>query len=98
MAEGRTRFGEQMRDWRFVCPACGHTASGEDYKAAGAPMGAIAFSCIGRWREGSRDAFTGSGPGPCNYAGGGMFGLNPVVVVEDGKEHRVFEFAEVASG
>lgn len=97
-AEGRQRFGKTM-DWRFVCPVCRHAASAADYRAAGAPWGAIGFSCVGRWCEGSRDAFTGSGPGPCNYAGGGLFGLNPVVVVyEDGKEHRVFEFAEVADG
>jgi hypothetical protein len=88
-AEARRRFGDNSNKWRFVCPVCKHEASVEDWRNADAPDPAIAFSCIGRWLGKSRDAFQSTGKGPCNYAGGGLFKLNPVVV--DG--FPVFDFA-----
>lgn len=83
------RFGEDRMKWRFVCPACGHVQTAEDYKAAGAPPNAVAYSCVGRWIEGSRDAF-GKGPGPCNYAGGGLFRIHRATA----NSTPVFELAE----
>lgn len=95
MAEGTKLFGPDMRTWPFVCPTCGHVATAADYKAAGAPDGAVGFSCVGRWIAGSKDAFEKKGPGPCTYAGGGLFVLNPVEVTSaDGKSGRYFEFAK----
>lgn len=95
-AEAVRRFGRSVLDWRFVCPACGHVAAVRDWQAAGAPEGAIAYSCVGRYLPSCREAFGGEGPGPCNYAGGGLFGLNPITVIRsDGKPHDVFAFAEV---
>lgn len=93
-AEGTRLFGPDKMQWRFVCPACGHIAAVKDWQAAGAPEGAVAFSCIGRWAGAKREAF-GEGDGPCNYAGGGLIGLNPVrVLANNGKESNLFEFAE----
>ena len=78
-AEGTRRFGPDKMDWRFVCPCCGFVASARDYHVAGAPDTAVAFSCVGRWWAHRREAFErGKSPGPCNYAGGGLFRLNPV--------------------
>jgi hypothetical protein len=92
--EGRKRFGDDEMQWKFKCPACGYVASVADYKAAKAG-GGVAFSCIGRWVGAAREAFGGKGRGPCNYAGGGLFGLNPVHVEKpDGTSLNVFEFAE----
>lgn len=88
--EGKALFGPNMRTWSFVCPVCKHVATVQDWLDAGAPNSTIAFSCVGRWIPGSRSAFNGSGPGPCSYAGGGLFPLNPVEV--DGE--RYFEFAK----
>ena len=93
--EAAARFGTEQAGWRFVCPCCGHIASIQDWKDAGAPEGAIAFSCVGRWAGAKRAAIEGTGPGPCNYAGGGLFNLNPVTVLQGEGKHRVFEFAEV---
>jgi hypothetical protein len=100
VAEGERRFGPDRMEWKFVCPACGHIARTADWKEAGAPEGAVAFSCVGRW-------LPNSGPGrafatanvlpskPCDYAGGGLFGLNPLLVEDlDGKSHRLFAFAK----
>ena len=97
-AEAKRRFGDVMK-WRFVCPACGHVASVADWKAAGAPSSAVGFSCVGRWSGAKRDAFglnpkgmATEGPGPCNYAGSGLFAINPVAVVTENGTTRVFAF------
>lgn len=89
-AEGTKLFGDDKMKWAFKCPSCGHVATVSDWKDAGAPEGAVAFSCVGRYLSGPRrDFLNGSGEGPCNYAGGGLFKLNPVTV--DG--HGIFDFA-----
>lgn len=87
-------FGPNPMDWRFVCPACGHVATVADWCKHRAPEGAVAFSCVGRWSGATREAF-GDGDGPCNYAGGGLIGLNPVHVIDEagGKDLDVFQFA-----
>jgi hypothetical protein len=90
-AEGERLFGQDEMQWRFVCPACGHVATPLDWKNAGAKESHVAFSCVGRFMESPRDAFA-KGPGPCNYAGGGLIGLNPVQI--DGRKERYFAFAE----
>lgn len=92
-AEGVKRFGPDQMLWRFVCPSCGHVASVQDWKNVGASERQVAFSCIGRHIEGSKDIF--GKPGPCNYAGGGLIGLNPVHVTEGNVVHELFAFADV---
>jgi len=92
-AEGRRRFGPRGDDWRFVCPCCGHEASVADWVTAGAKRECAGFSCVGRWSGVKRDAFTGDGPGPCNYAGGGLFKIAPVTVRASEQEHLFFAFA-----
>jgi hypothetical protein len=93
--EGERLFGKDRLLWKFVCPICGHVAAVQDWKAAGAPIGAVAFSCIGRYQKKARKAFGEKGPGPCDYAGGGLFPFNPVVI-EGQKENR-FDFARGAT-
>lgn len=94
-AEGVRRFGPDETTWAFVCPACGHRQTVADYEAAGAPEGHVAFSCVGRAFPTCREAFGGKGPGPCNYAGGGLFAINPVTILDDGKKRGpFFEFAD----
>lgn len=102
-AEGSRRFGDEMLQWQFVCPSCGHVATPQHWKDAGAPVTAVAFSCVGRWTGAKREAFSARDKGqsgPCNYAGGGLFRINPVRVVGDGaagNETYVFAFADVPS-
>lgn len=93
-ALGAKRFGDDYRHWRFVCPSCHHVASVEDWNSAGAPEGAVAFSCVGRYGGGSGEKTFKQRGGPCDYAGGGLFKLNPITVIDaEGKEHSVFDFA-----
>lgn len=98
LAEGEQLFGKDPMAWRFACPACGHVATVKDWKDAGAPEGAVAFSCVGRWLPDAREALGGKGKGPCNYAGGGLFDLNPVRVEFEGTVCGVFAFAPAAQG
>lgn len=98
MAEGVRRFGPDPRDFKFSCPSCGHVATARDYEAAGAPESAIAFSCVGRWLKDRNEAFTTAlmsppGSGPCNYAGDGLFKLNPVHLT-DRPSSGYFAFAD----
>lgn len=94
-AQAVERFGADPLKWRFVCPSCGHVASVQDWKNAGATQSQAAFSCVGRY-TGADDSntFKHAG-GPCTYAGGGLFRLNPVEVIGDeGHVTRVFAFAD----
>jgi hypothetical protein len=92
-AKAHELFGKDSNLWRFICPVCSHIATVADWAAAKAPEGHIAFSCVGRHIPGSKEAFKEKGTGPCTYAGGGLFKLNPVTVMDDGKPHTVFQFA-----
>jgi hypothetical protein len=89
---------ENKDDTEFVCPACGYHQTLKQCRDAGMSDGMIGFSCIGRVIEGSQDAFRANKKGPCNYAGGGLFKLNPVLVIypENDKEIEVgvFDVAE----
>lgn len=98
IAEATRLFGADPLGWRFKCPVCKHVACVKDWKDAGASEGAVAFSCVGRWLPKAEKAFDGKKVtvGPCDYAGGGLFRLNPVRVDHDGTIHEVFEFAEAA--
>lgn len=98
-SKGIELFGEDKMQWRFVCPACHHVASTQDYKDAGAPEGAVGVSCIGRWTKPVRRAFSLDDVGdpeghPCDYAGYGLFRLNPVRITRENVEYHYFDFAE----
>lgn len=100
LAEGKRRFGVEA-DFRFVCPICKNGQSVRDFeafKAQGAKADHAYKYCIGRLVGAKRQAFGGDGPGPCDYASGGLFNLNPVLVTytgDDGTQRAiaVFEFA-----
>jgi|SRR5687767_212614 len=93
-AEGRSLYGDDKMNWKFRCPSCGHVASVADWKAAGASQGEVAFSCVGRHLNANDKATFGRSGGPCNYAGGGLFKINPVTVDDGTFKHSMFEFAD----
>lgn len=94
-AEGTRRFSADQMKWRFKCPSCGNVVTPEDYKKVGAPENVIAYSCVGRWMPKTTATIFEKGKGFCNYAGGGLFKLNPITVIdEEGRETQVFAFAE----
>lgn len=102
LAEGERRFGADKKDWRFLCPACGHVASPRDFNALGdSDPSRATVECIGRAMDradmpGERGQF--GDKQPCNWAAYGLFGtLNGGAFVQrDGKTVNVFAFAEPA--
>lgn len=78
-AQGVALFGEDQMQWRFICPACNHVVSVQDYKDAGAPSAAVGVACVGRFVPHCREAFA-IGPGPCDYSGRGLICISPVRV------------------
>lgn len=101
LADGERRFGADRLQWRFACPSCGHIASVADWRTAGAPEGAVAFSCVGRYladRQGAADAAFKNKGGPCNYTTGGLFNISPISIeLEGGDISGAFAFAEAVA-
>lgn len=93
---GAKLFGPKKSLWQFVCPSCGYIALPQAWKQAGGEA-AIAFSCVGRFLNKKvkvYDAFQ-KGKSPCNYAGGGLFRINPVRIKRSEKEGgdiHIFDF------
>jgi len=94
LKEGEERFGADRKQWWFVCPVCGVVTQVQEWLDAGVE-GMIAFSCIGRTMppDKTREALGGEGEGPCDYAGGGLFRLNPVTITGPEGTSSRFEFA-----
>lgn len=92
LAEAVRRFGKDPKGWRFVCPSCGYVASGREWIDRDAPD-MVAFSCVGRLVGNGKEMGDKTG-GPCNYAGGGLFRLNPQAIkMDDGEVSHAFAFA-----
>lgn len=96
------KFGNDARHWKFICPICKTPQTAQDFINAGVPEAdaktSIAVECIGRWLPNSEKAFGEKKRKkgvPCNYAGYGLFKLNPVpVLFEDGTVFNAFDFYE----
>lgn len=89
--EGRRRFGDDVMNWKFLCPMCGHVASVRDFKNAGASGPDCAYTeCIGRYiGKGSQKKDDSSGCDWCCY---GLYGIPQGGIIVDGL--HIFDFAE----
>lgn len=106
-AEGKRLFGDNIWDWLYVCPICGHVQGAhefaertnvkkEDFRKY------IGFSCIGRYlkdkikkpKNQDDHAFpVKMKGGGCNWTLGGLFQLHKVVVINSkGEPTPMFEF------
>lgn len=97
LEEGKKRFGEDFKNWKFKCPACGHVSSIKDFIDAGADANDAYQMCIGRVNGKGADGMKGKDEGNgCNWAAFGLFGTfgKGRIVVNEGKETEVFDFAE----
>jgi len=95
--KGEKLYGKDRKEWKFKCPACGYVQSFRDFEPhmdKEEIYKYIAFSCIGRF-DGHGDNTMFRGKQPCNYAGGGLFAINPVHITDDeGNEYHRFDFAD----
>ncbi|GIM45931.1 hypothetical protein DNHGIG_14800 [Collibacillus ludicampi] len=98
--EAMKRFGKNIRDWKFKCPACGHISSVQDFIDAEGEANEAYVNCIGRVNGKGSDGMKGRDEGyGCNWAAYGLFGTlgkGRIVVTDDGDEVEVFDFAEEA--
>lgn len=96
---GKSLYGVDKKNWKFKCPNCGFVQTyndfiekGEEYKKDA--QGMTGFSCIGRIMEDCKGEL-GNKKAPCNYAGGGLFQLNPVKIkYPNGETFQSFDFAD----
>lgn len=106
LEEGIKLFGKDRRDWKFVCPSCGHVQSIRDFEELNKlgisdvkPETVVFFSCIGRFdtRIAEKDVGTifDKEPkrSPCNYTNGGLFCLAIMAIIdENNARHPSFDF------
>ncbi len=94
-SEGERRFGPDTLKWKFRCPMCGHIASVQDFKDAGARSHNSAYlECLGRY-TGKESPRKGDSSG-CNWAAYGLFGIpaeHDTIITEPDNEIDVFPFA-----
>jgi hypothetical protein len=95
--EGKQKYGDDYKKWKFKCPACSHISSVQDFIDAGADWNKAYQECIGRINGKGEDGFKGKDKGfGCNWAAYGLFGtLNSgKTVIHKGKNINVFDFAD----
>lgn len=93
--EGKKLFGEDFKNWKFKCPACGHVASGQDFKDLGCDPNDMYQICIGRVNGKGTSNGKDEGSG-CNWAAFGLFGnlgKGRSIITLENKEVQVFDFA-----
>lgn len=95
--EARRRFGNNVNDWRFTCPSCGHVQTRDDFLAMGLPERQVdfylAYTCIGHFRQTDSaativevfDLDVGWG---CKYQGGLEPNVSPVLLATSPEEWR----------
>ena len=99
-AEGKRRFGDDLKAWKYVCPMCGHVASVQDFINAGVSeddaLNGACQECLGR-HTGKGAPKKGDSSG-CNWAAYGFFGIyngkGCIVITVEGKGAELFDFAE----
>lgn len=84
------RFGEDIVNWRFKCPACGKITSGKEFKEAGAEPKDIYQKCIGNFK-GQGEPDPENNQNGCNWKAYGLFRFGDVVITDDGQEIAVFQ-------
>jgi hypothetical protein len=99
--EGQRLFGDDVNNWQFVCPNCGHVQTRRDWLELGMSGRQVderlGFTCIGRWLDpmdavGFGEMSQGKG---CKYAGTMEPNISPItVVISFGEERPTFGFAQ----
>jgi len=95
-------YGKNAGDWKFKCPVCQTVQTAQDFVRAGLSKEeastSIAQECIGRHLQNKEKAFGEKKRKkgvPCDYAGYGLFKLNPVeIIMDDGTKYNAFDFAD----
>lgn len=95
-------YGENAGVWKFKCPCCETVQTAMDFVNAGLSKKdagtSIAKECIGRYLPKKQKAISEKKiikGEPCDYAGYGLFRLNPIEIeMDDGRMQYAFAFAD----
>ncbi len=87
------RFGDNILDWKFKCPACGKITSGAEMKEIGAKANDLPQKCIGNFK-GQGEPDPENNKNGCNWKAYGLFQIGNTVI-KDGKEISVFPLADM---
>jgi hypothetical protein len=94
--EGKRLFGDDVKKWEFVCPACGHVSNVQQFLDIGAEVDDAYNVCIGRKNGKGEDGMKGKDKGNgCNWAAYGLFGTlskGITVLTPKGDKTDVFDF------
>ena len=97
-AEGNRRFGNDIKNWKFVCPACGRINFGYEFYKAGATPNDMYATCIGRHNgKGEQPQKSKKAHDGCDWAAFGLLktmNKGVIVIKDDGKETEIFAFAD----
>lgn len=95
---GVEKYGKDMLNWKFKCPACGHVSSGQDFINAGDIADSVYKICIGRVNGKGVDSLKERDRGyGCNWSACGLFktlGKGMVVCTPEHTKIDVFPFAD----
>lgn len=95
-SEAVKRFGDDPKEWKFVCPSCGMIQSVKDFLELGGCPDDAAQECIGlhKWKSSLKpgDAL---GCGCTSYGIIGTMGKGRIVTDLKGYSAEVFDFAPV---
>lgn len=95
-AKGVERYGNDMKTWRFTCPMCKKDTIAQEWIDHKADK-QIGVSCIGRQYDKKQSAFFTKNIKPigCDYAGYGLFKMNPIhveITTDEGSKEIVDAF------
>lgn len=95
LEEAKKRFGEDWKQWKFVCPVCKTVQTAQDLIDRGVEeqkvQSYLAFSCIGRFGDKDKG---------CDWTLGGLLKIHTLEVIipsdkdEPAYNRPVFEFSE----
>ena len=98
--EGKKKFGEDISNWKFVCPACKKISSVGDFEKLGAEVDDAYQNCIGRF-NGKGKPPSGDNPDGCDWASYGLLGTcgkGRLIKHSNDRVTAVFDFAEEKKG
>lgn len=88
----RQLFGDEPKDWAFVCPSCGDVATARDFTAAAADPYRIGQECIGR-SLGALAKPKATNERGCDWAAYGLFRGPWLIDLPNGKTVGSFALA-----
>lgn len=84
---GHVKYGDDLLDWKFKCPACGNVQTMRQFKEAGVDPNLAYLNCASRHNLGGKKE--------CKWTIGGLLKVGGIYVIdEDFVPKLIFDFAD----